>query len=155
MTSLKIGRYGYDYLHRAAVAKGGYGNLPEETIYSAALFDDKQTMLSGNQRYRIRFEEQATPPVNGFWSLSVYRREDASLEKNAIARYSIGDRTQGLSYDDDGSLTIYLQSTQPNQGTSNWLPTPAGDFYIIMRMYEPHTRLLEGEYQLPQVMLSE
>jgi hypothetical protein len=155
MTSLKIGRYGYDYLHRAAVAKGGYGNLPEETIYSAALFDDRQTVLTGSKRYQIRFEKHATPPVNGFWSLSVYRQKDAGLEKNAIERYSIGDRTRDLSYDQNGSLNIYLQATEPMQGKSNWLPTPTGDFYIIMRMYEPQKTLLQGEYQLPPVMLVE
>jgi hypothetical protein len=112
-------------------------------------------MLNGDNRYQLSFSRSNLPPVNGFWSVSAYRLEDAKLEHNAIERYSIGDRTKGLQYDENGTLTLYLQHTAPEQDSSNWLPTPAGDFHLIMRMYEPKKPLLDGSYQLPPVLLVE
>lgn len=151
MISKEIGRYGHNYLHRAAVVMGGYGNLPEESLYAATLFDQQNEMLGGNKSYRIHFGKDELPPVNGFWSLAAYRVEDANLESNRIERYSIGDRTAGLQYNSDGSLTFHLQHNAPAGGEANWLPTPAGGFYAIMRLYEPAEELLDGRYQLPAI----
>lgn len=151
MISKEIGRYGHDYLHRAAVVMGGYGNLPEESLYAATLFDEKNEMLSGSKSYRIHFGKDQLPPVDGFWSLAAYRVEDANLEKNRIERYSIGDRTSGLKYNADGSITFHIQHDAPADGEANWLPTPAGGFYAIMRLYEPAEGLLDGRYQLPAI----
>ncbi|MGI9285170.1 MAG: DUF1254 domain-containing protein [Pseudomonadales bacterium] len=155
MISKEIGRYGHDYLHRAAVVMGGYGNLPEESLYAATLFDQKNEMLSGSKSYRIHFGKDELPPVNGFWSLAAYRVEDANLENNRIERYSIGDRTSGLQYHADGSITFHLQHKVPASGETNWLPTPAGGFYVIMRLYEPAEELLDGRYQLPPIAVAD
>lgn len=155
MISKEIGRYGHDYLHHAAVVLGGYGNLPEESLYAATLFDQNNEMLSGSQSYRIHFDKEELPPVNGFWSLAAYRVEDANLEKNRIERYSIGDRSSGLQYNADGSITFHLQHKVPGGGESNWLPTPAGGYYVIMRLYEPAEELLDGRYQLPPIEIAD
>ncbi len=151
MISRQIGRYGFDYMHRASVVKGGYGNLPEESLYPATLFDAGGRLLHGGNRYQLHFPAGQLPPVHGFWSLSVYNLdENFSLEPNPLGRYSIGDRTRGLIYADDGSLTIRLQHEDPGPGV-NWLPTPEGNFSAIMRLYEPSAEALDGDYRLPRI----
>jgi hypothetical protein len=151
MISKDIGRYGFDYMHRAAVVRGGYGNLPEESLYPASLFDAQGNLLSGSHRYQLHFPTGQLPPVNGFWSLSVYNLDEKfTLAPNKINRYSIGDRSKGLVYNEDGSLTIYLQHEQPTTGL-NWMPTPAGNFMAIMRLYEPSAAALSNEYLLPRI----
>ena len=151
MISREIGRYGFDYMHRASVVKGGYGNLPEESLYPATLFDAEGRLLDGSSRYRLHFPAGQLPPVDGFWSLSVYNLdENFTLEPNPIGRYSIGDRTEGLLWNEDGSLTIHLQHENPGEGV-NWMPTPAGNFSAIMRLYEPAADALNGDYRLPRI----
>lgn len=152
-----VGRYGFDYLARATVVKGGYGNLPEESLYAAALTDDSGRVLTGGGRYRIRFERGALPPVNAFWSLSAYDIRSGKLVENEIQRYSLGDRTPGLVYGADGSLTIALQATKPTEPAVNWLPTPSSPlpFIAVMRMYEPREEALSGAYALPEVVAAE
>lgn len=151
MSSKDIGRYGYRYMHRASVAKGGYGNLPEESLYPATLLDKDGNLLSGGKRYTLRFEADHMPPVNGFWSLSVYNLRGFTLEPNEIERYSIGDRTKGLVYGEDGSLTIWLQHDNPEDAEKNWLPTPSGHFMAVIRMYEPAAAALDNSYLLPAI----
>jgi hypothetical protein len=151
MISTAIGRYGFDYLQRAAVVKGGYGNLPEESLYPALIFDTDGDLLDGSQAYRLHFAAGELPPVNGFWSLSLYRLEDSQLEANVIERYSIGDRSEDLVYNPDGSLSLYLQHVRPADTGLNWLPAPAGQFMAIMRLYEPAAAALSHEYRLPRI----
>ena len=79
----------------------------------------------------------ALPPVDAFWSITLYRASDYFLVPNPIDRYSIGDRTRGLRYGKDGSLEITLSATRPRQGISNWLPIPAGAFHVVTRLYLP------------------
>jgi hypothetical protein len=148
-----VGRYGLDYLARATVVLNGYGNLPEESLYAAALVDDRGDLLTGVSRYRLRFEKGALPPVDAFWSLAVYDIRTAKLAENEIQRYSLGDRTPGLVYGDDGSLTIALQAAKPSEPGLNWLPSPRGPlpYIAVMRMYEPKAEALSGEYTLPRV----
>ena len=148
-----VGRYGLDYLARAVVVLNGYGNLPEESLYAAALVDDRGELLNGRSHYRIRFEKGGLPPVSAFWSLAVYDIRTAKLVENELRRYSLGDRTPGLVYGDDGSLTIALQADEPSEPGVNWLPTPSGPlpFIAVMRMYEPREEALSGKYLLPAV----
>ncbi|MFT5484433.1 MAG: hypothetical protein ACI9GW_003098 [Halieaceae bacterium] len=155
MISRKIGRYGHDYLQRAATVAGGYGNLPEESLYAATLFDQHSGMLQGSKRYRIHFAADQLPPVDGFWSFSVYRVEDSNWEKNSMQRYGLGDRTAGLQYGEDGSLILQIQHEEPDEGLSNWLPAPQGGFYIILRLYEPQDALLDGSYEIPPVEITD
>ncbi len=148
-----VGRYGFDYLARAVVVLNGYGNLPEESLYAAALLDRAGKLLTGGARYRLRFEKGALPPVSAFWSLSAYDVRSFKLVENPIQRYSLGNLTPGLRYGADGSLTIALQSDEPSQPDVNWLPTPRGPlpFIAVMRMYEPGEAALSGAYQLPAI----
>jgi hypothetical protein len=151
MISSSIGRYGFDYLQRAAVVKGGYGNLPEESLYPAMVFDQDGALMSGANRYRLHFEAGKLPPVDGFWSLAVYRLSDYQLETNELQRYSIGDRSRGLQFNADGSLTLLLQSEAPEGHGGNWLPTPTGNFLAVLRMYEPTPEALSNDYLLPRI----
>ena len=145
------GRYGYDYLLRAAVAKKGLGALvPEEAIYPIADVDGDGKQLTGTHRYVLHFDKGQMPPVDAFWSITMYG-SDRFLVDNPIDRYSIGDRTEGLEYGPDGSLDVYIQQEAPKGHESNWLPAPAGDFYVVMRMYEPKQAVLDGSYRVPPI----
>ncbi|MDE0887781.1 MAG: DUF1254 domain-containing protein [Myxococcota bacterium] len=151
ITLQDAGRFGHDYLLRASVALGGYANLPEESVYPAAVKDEQGRPLMGSRRYRLHFPKDGLPPVNGFWSLSVYDAQTRSLVENTIARYSIGDRTDGLVRGEDGSLTLYLQHEPPAEVMSNWLPTPAGPLMFVIRLYEPAEAVLDESYRLPWI----
>ncbi len=93
------------------------------------------------------------PPVDAFWSLTMYDAHEFYLVANPIDRYSIGDRTPGLKYGADGSLTLYLQKDSPGADKeSNWLPAPPdGAFRPIMRMYQPKQEIMNGSYLLPPI----
>ncbi|MEH6583823.1 MAG: DUF1214 domain-containing protein [Halioglobus sp.] len=151
MISKEIGRYGYSYMHRASVARGGYGNLPEESLYPARVFDDEGQLLDGSKGYRLHFNQGELPPVEGFWSLAAYRLTDFQLEDNELQRYSIGDRTTGLKFNSDGSLTLLIQHEKPADPEANWLPAPSGLFMMVMRLYEPSKAALGNDYLLPKL----
>ena len=142
---------GNDFLLRAEVARGGYVNAPEESIYPAAVTDNRGELLDGNHLYRIRFAKGQLPPVDAFWSLTAYDRETSQLVANALKRYNIGDRTRGLRRDQDGSLSLYLSTAKPPAGPSNWLPAPPGAFHVVMRLYLPRAEALDGHYALPVI----
>ena len=107
--------------------------------------------MKGDRVYTLHFEAGQLPPVNGFWSLAAYRLSDAMLEENELQRYSIGDRTRGLKYNEDGSLTLWLQHEHPEDPGKNWLPVPEGVFMAVMRLYEPAEAALSNEYLLPRI----
>ena len=123
--TLDMGRYGTRYAYRAAWTFFGVGgNLIEDACYPLATTDGNGEPLDSAHRYTLHFDHDALPPVNAFWSLTMYDPE-SYLVANAIDRYALGDRS-GLSYDDDGSLTLYIQREQPDAATeANWLPTPS------------------------------
>jgi hypothetical protein len=139
------------YATRAAAARGGlYGNHGYEAVYEGVYTDADGEQLNGSRRYELRLESM--PPVDAFWSLTMYDVPKFLLVANPIDRYSIGDRTPGLQVAGDGSLTIYLQHESPGpERESNWLPTPAGDFRPLMRMYQPRPEVLSGDYALPAI----
>jgi hypothetical protein len=146
-----LGRYGTDYLKRAVVALIGLGaNLPEDAIYPHATMDSDGQPLTGQRRYTLHFDAGKLPPVNGFWSLTMYN-ERQFLVENPINRYSIGDRDP-LRYNADGSLDLYIQHDSPGgEREANWLPAPEGAFNIIMRLYWPQPAVLEGEWAPPPI----
>jgi hypothetical protein len=142
---------GNDFLLRAEVARGGYVNAPEESIYPAAITDNRGEPLRGDRLYRIRFAKGELPPVDAFWSLTAYDRATSQLVANQLGRYNIGDRTPGLRQDRDGSLSLYLSAAKPPAGSSNWLPVPAGAFHVVLRLYLPRAEALDGRYALPPI----
>ncbi len=151
MRNNRMDKPGFDYVLRAETVRGGYVNAEEESIYPAAVMDNKGEMFDGKRQYRIRFEAGKLPPVGAFWSITAYDLATAKLVPNKIGRYQFGDRTKGAKYDKDGSLTITLSATQPKEGTSNWLPTPQGGYHLVTRMYLPKPEALDGRYVLPPV----
>jgi hypothetical protein len=143
-----IGKFGTNYLLRAKKAADGLAGVePEEAMYMGEAAEP----LDGNRNYRLHFASD--PPVNAFWSLSMYEvAADGRrfFTENPIRRYSIGDRTPGLTHNADGSLDIYLQHDRPSGGReTNWLPTPVGRFSLILRTYLPKQELLQHKYALP------
>jgi hypothetical protein len=93
-----------------------------------------------------------TPPVDAFWSLTMYDMPDYYLVDNSIGRYSLGDRTAGLEVDASGSLDVFIQHVPPAADErANWLPAPSGDFRPLIRMYQPRDPVLDETYQLPPI----
>ncbi|MEV0119279.1 DUF1254 domain-containing protein [Streptomyces sp. NPDC050844] len=137
---------------RAAAARAGlWGNHGYEAAYAMTWNDEDGEPLDGSRSYTLRFEKP--PPVDAFWSVTMYGLPDYYLVDNPVDRYSIGDRTPGLAYGDDGSLTLRLQAGRPadDKTAANWLPTPEGRFRPVVRMYTPRAAVFDGTYQLPPV----
>ena len=148
--SLDPGNYGTDYLFRSTVALVGLGaNLAEDAIYPLTYIDIDGNALNGANNYMIHFPEGQIPPVNAFWSLTMYNMEQFFVE-NPIDRYTIGDRSE-LVYNDDGSLDIYIQHEAPDGKESNWLPAPDDDFNVMMRLYWPSQEIIDGVWELPEL----
>ncbi len=140
------------YVTRAVAARAGlWGNHGYEADYQIVYVDADNQPLSSEQRYELHLP--VAPPVDAFWSLTMYDVPQFYLVANAIQRYSIGDRTPGLKYGADGSLTIFMQKDSPGvDKESNWLPTPqTGDFRPILRLYQPQQPILDGSYILPAI----
>ena len=145
----KLGDRNASYLARALAARGGlWGNHGYEAAYPMTYTDADGDQLDGRNRYILRFDQD--PPVDAFWSVTMYDLPDFYLVANPIDRYSIGDRTPGLRRDHDGSLTIAIQHEQPAD-TSNWLPAPAAPFRPLMRLYQPQAAVLDGSYKIPPI----
>ena len=102
-------------------------------------------------QYTLHFDKQQLPPVNAFWSLTMYD-PDTYLAPNAIDRYAVGDRS-GLAYADDGSLTLHIQADRPDASQeANWLPAPQkGDFKVALRLYSPKPEVAQGAWQPPPI----
>lgn len=110
--------------------------------------------LSGNNSYIIHFEPGQTPPVDAFWSITMYD-DEGLLVDNPLNRYLIGTYTEGLRNNTDGSLDIYLQNASPGADKeSNWLPAPPGSFSLFLRMYLPQPQILNGTWQPPALELA-
>ncbi len=141
------------YVERALAARGGlWGNHGYEAAYAMVYDDGDGDALDGSHAYELRLTED--PPCGAFWSVTMYDTPDFFLVANPINRYSIGDRTPGLVRGEDGSLTIHMQHDEPTDPTAraNWLPTPAGAFRPILRIYEPADAVFDGGYELPPIV---
>jgi hypothetical protein len=141
------GVYGANYLKRGAVAMFEIGmNLPEDSIYP----DTGISLLDGRNKYVIHFAKGALPPVNEFWSVTLYDLQGYPVP-NPSDRYTLGDRSN-LKSNDDGSLDIYLQSENPGADKeSNWLPTPPQPFSLHARLYSPRKSAVDGTWAMPPV----
>lgn len=139
------------YVTRAVVARAGlWGNHGYEADYALIWVDADGEPLDGSRRYELHLE--SPPPVDAFWSLTMYDVPEFHLVANPIDRYSIGNRTPGLKTADDGSITLHIQHDSPGADQqANWLPAPAGAFRPVMRMYQPGQAVLDGSYVLPPI----
>jgi hypothetical protein len=146
-----LARFETDYLYRASVAMMGLGaNWIEDASYPIGFFDNNGDILNGANKYVLHFTEGQIPPVNAFWSLTLY--QDFFFYANSIDRYALGDRDE-LEFNEDGSLDIYIQHESPEGKESNWLPSPEeGDYDFIMRLYWPQEAALDGTWQMPPIM---
>lgn len=145
--------FGTDYYTRTAAAKANIlVNSPNETKYYYLDLDAGGTRLNSANRYVITFPKDGTPPVNGFWSLSIYNQHHFFVA-NPINRFSVGTKNKDLRPNADGSLTIYVQATPPADPLqrANWLPAPKGDFSLYVRAYWPKAPVLDGSWTPPAV----
>ena len=133
----QLGSYGTNYLLRAGTAWLAPGaNLPEDAIYPSTRMDSTGQPLNGANRYVLHFEKDEIPPVEAFWSMTMYN-DQQFLVSNPLDRYAIGDRDE-LVFGPDGSLDIFIQHESPGADReSNWLPAPDDLFNLILRLYWP------------------
>ncbi len=154
--SANTGNFFQDYLTRARIAVAGLAALPcAEAMYLAAV-SAETGVFDGDGVFRLHFAAERLPPVDAFWSLTMYAAESSGglfLTPNAIDRYTVGDRTPGLAKNEDGSLDIWIARMDPGSGRSaNWLPAPAhGPFVPILRTYLPREELITQRYVPPPV----
>jgi len=146
-----IGNYGTSYLQRANVALFGLGaNVPDDAVYPMSFVNGEGKPYNGSNGYVLHFDKGRMPPVKAFWSIAMYDAE-AYFVRNPIQRYSIGDRDK-LEFNDDGSLDIHIQHESPGKNReSNWLPAPAGDFNLVIRLYWPKAEVLTAAWNPPPV----
>jgi hypothetical protein len=131
------GKYGAKYRIRAVVSAFGWAcNLPEDAVYPITKVDDAGNLLSGTNTYVIHFNKGETPPVQGFWSITMYDKQ-YYFYPNPLDKLTVSPRNE-LQYNADGSLDIYFSHVQPaGIPEANWLPAPADDFILCMRLYWP------------------
>lgn len=144
-----------NYLYRmAAAVLGIYGNSKQEAMYPVYGTDADGQPLTGANNYTLTFPAGQLPPVNAFWSLTMYKMPQSLLVDNPINRYLINSpMLPGLVKNPDGSLTLYLQNQSPGPDKeANWLPTPPGPFTAVLRLYWPKPDALSGAWQAPKLL---
>jgi hypothetical protein len=151
MNTDTMGVYGNYYLKRAIIAQQGLGaNLPEDAVYPLNMGDADGRPLDGANGYTLHLDKAAMPPVNAFWSITLYDPQgfpvSNSLNRSAVSSW------MPFKYNADGSLDVYFQSESPGRGKeANWLPTPKGPFNLTMRLYAPMSDVLTGKWSPPPV----
>jgi hypothetical protein len=152
MNTDTMGVYGNYYLKRAIVARLGLGaNLPDDAIYPLNLVDESGKPLDGSSRYTIHFDKASSPPVNAFWSITMYDPEGNaypnSLDRQAVSSW------MPFKYNTDGTLDLYFQNDSPGKDKeANWLPSPKGGFNLTMRLYSPKAEALTGKWNPPPIV---
>jgi hypothetical protein len=149
-----MGVYGNYYLKRATLAMVGLGsNPPEDAVYPLAFVDGDRNPLDGDHGYVLHFDKQELPPINAFWSLTVYDRDGFQVP-NPLNRSALGDR-DALNYNADGSLDLIIQNENPGpEQEPNWLPAPSGPLALFLRLYEPQPEVLDGRWEPAGVRLA-
>lgn len=139
-----------DFIYRAHTQI--WAHDPEEAMYVTAAFDQNKQRIDGVQgNYRLHFTKENLPPANEFWSITVYDGRK-NLIANPINRYSIGDRTPGLQWGTDGSLTLYLQKDAPEADKrANWLPIGDQPILAVIRLYGPKAQALKQTWVPPTI----
>jgi len=151
-----LGVYGTDYMKRAVVAAFGWpANLEHDAVYPYTLVDSTGAKLTGANKYTLTFAKGQTPPVNGFWSITMYLIDQGWwFVPNKLNKFTVSPRNN-LKANADGSITLYFQKDSPGADKeANWLPAPAGEFIPMMRMYWPKDKapsILDGSWTPPKV----
>lgn len=151
ITMYGCGRPGNGMFFRAAQAWTFPGpiTVPDEAMYWFTNADGSHRTLNGRQDHVMHFPPGQLPPCNGFWSLTMGDRGNHSVP-NPLDRYNVGDRS-GLVPNDNGSVDVYIQTQAPVGHESNWLPAPAGDFILWLRVYIPAQAIVDRTWVLPAV----
>jgi hypothetical protein len=153
MFTTHTGHYGTNYLQRALVTAIGLGaNLPEDAVYPTSQVDGDGKLYDGSHHYILHFAKDQTPPVNAFWSLTMYD-DQYFFTDNPLDKFTVSPRNN-LKYNADGSLDLTIQHLSPGIHRSNWLPAPRGKFILMLRMYWPKTEapsILDGTWKPPAV----
>lgn len=154
MNTDTMGVYGNYYLKRALITQYGLGaNLPEDAIYPANLADDTGKPLDGANKYKIHFDKATMPPVDAFWSITLYDEEGFQVA-NSLNRFAVSS-WMPFKFNADGSLDLYFQNESPGtDNEANWLPAPKGPFTLTMRLYAPKSDALTGKWNPPPVVRS-
>ncbi|WP_413578287.1 DUF1254 domain-containing protein [Bdellovibrio sp. HCB290] len=144
------GQYDGNYRVRALMTKLGFEkDASSDMAFAQATVDERGARLNGSFKYVLKFPKGQTPPVRGFWSVSLYNTRKFYVE-NPLHRYSLNNSNK-FKTNADGSTDIYIQNMSPGrEWESNWLPSPAGeDFSLVMRMYWPEPAILDGKWKIP------
>jgi hypothetical protein len=145
-------QWGVDYYNRTGTARSNmFDNKPNETQYFYTDLDSTSQPLDGKHSYSVTFPKGQTPPVNGFWSLTLYNDKHL-FHPNDLKRYSLGTKNKNLKLNDDGSLTLYASAKSPGKDKeSNWLPAPEGHFSLYIRAYWGKDGILDGSWKPPTI----
>lgn len=145
-------QWGIDYYNRTGTSRSNmFDNRPNETQYFYTDTDAVGGALDGSNTYKITFAAGKEPPVNGFWSMTLYNKEHF-FHPNDLRRYSLGTKNNTLKRNADGSLTIYAGNKSPGADKeSNWLPAPAEPFSLYIRAYWGQDAILDGSWQPPKI----
>jgi hypothetical protein len=129
----------------------GLGSNPaEDAIYPLTFTDADGNPLNGENDYTLHFDKQELPPVEAFWSVTLYDTDGFQVP-NPLNRSALGDR-DALRYNADGSLDLFVQHESPGpQGEANWLPAPRGPLALFLRLYAPKLEVLDGRWRPPPV----
>ena len=153
---MNLGTFGENYILRALSVYGGLGaNIPAEALYPNAFSDAEGRLLTGDHDYTITFANGGTPPGLAFWSITLMDAKTRFMVDNPIHRHHVGSTTRGLTYNPDGSLTIYISAREPANPVhrANWLPSVPGiSLQLVMRLYQPSQEALDGKYVVPPVV---
>lgn len=154
--SVNNAKWGVDYFNRTGTARSNmFDNKPNETQYFYTDFDSTNQPLQGKRTYAITFPKGQTPPVNGFWSLTLYNDKHL-FHSNDLNRFSLGTKNKTLKLNADGSLTLYAGAKSPGkEKESNWLPAPDGAFSLYIRAYWGKDAILDGSWKPPAVKPAE
>jgi hypothetical protein len=152
MNTDTMGVYGNYYLKRAIITRLGLGaNLPEDAIYPLNLADESGKPLDGSNKYTIHFDKASTPPVNAFWSITMYDPAGFAYP-NSFDRQAVSS-WMPFRYNADGSLDLYFQNESPGKSReANWLPSPKSGFNMTMRLYGPKGEALTGKWNPPPIV---
>ena len=151
MNTDTMGVYGDYYLKRAMVTMLGLGaNQPADAIYPMNVADADGKPMNGDQNYVLHFSKEELPPVEAFWSVTMYDAEGYQAA-NAINRFAVSS-WMPFKYNTDGSLDIYIQNENPGPAKeANWLPAPKGPLGVTMRLYAPKADALDGRWNPPAI----